>query len=67
METDSVSSPTLLQALIRFQADWEGIWHSFVLPILGSLPSKCVVRIYYFVESATVKGDGVGRIMIQGL
>lgn len=37
----------------RFRADREGIWHSFTLPILGFLPSKCVVRVY-FVESAMV-------------
>lgn len=38
----------------RFWVDWEVIWRSFILPLLGFLPPKCVARVY-FVESTMVK------------
>lgn len=47
----------------RFR-DWEGTWHSFILPILGFLSPKYVVRVYLVKERSQMEW---GRTVIQGL
>lgn len=48
----------------RFRVDGEGIWHSFILPILGFLSPKYVVRVYFVKERSQMEW---GRTVIQGL
>lgn len=48
----------------RLRVDCEGRWHSFILPILGFLSPKYVVRVYFVKESSQMEW---GRTVIQGL